>query len=313
MGVRALDLPEVRAELIDHYNNPLVIDWWAKRPTPPTMILQNPNGEELVVKPSGNDRRLKEITRLHKAELFFVTSRMTDLALAAAQSLPSFDLARHDLPSPTGFIIFEKPIATDRNDYGGHGEEVFIAGASWDLQSTRQFGDVLWFSFYIDAYLTFDGQVASGDLSEEEAERQKHLQPRYSYTMDAGHVLGMPMNDDSVLNSWGATILASWLLMRQPLADVTEVDPDRAARKRLARSGHEPRKVRLIELRRPKGSSESGEGARDYQHQWIVRGHWRQQWYPSLQVHRPVWIAPHVKGPDGAPLIGGEKVNVLKR
>jgi hypothetical protein len=39
-----------------------------------------------------------------------------------------------------------------------------------------------------------------------------------------------------------------------------------------------------------------------------VRGHWRQQWYPSIQDHRPVWIAPHRKGPEDAPMLGGEKV-----
>jgi hypothetical protein len=47
---------------------------------------------------------------------------------------------------------------------------------------------------------------------------------------------------------------------------------------------------------------------RDYQHQWVVRGHWRQQWYPSRNVHRPIWITPHIKGPEGAPLLGGERV-----
>jgi hypothetical protein len=69
----------------------------------------------------------------------------------------------------------------------------------------------------------------------------------------------------------------------------------------------------VIELRRPKTSSGPGDGDREYHHQWIVRGHWRQQWHPKRQVHRPVWIAPHIKGPEGAPLIGGEKVYALKR
>jgi hypothetical protein len=106
---------------------------------------------------------------------------------------------------------------------------------------------------------------------------------------------------------------AAWLLMQQPLAEIEDIEPDRATRKRLRRFGQEPAPVLLIGLRRPKSAADRGDGAREYQHQWIVRGHWRQQWYPKRQVHRPVWIAPHIKGPEGAPMIGGEKVNVWKR
>jgi hypothetical protein len=100
--------------------------------------------------------------------------------------------------------------------------------------------------------------------------------------------------------------------MQQTLAQTTEVHVDRAARKRLRRLGQEPTPVRVIELRRPAHSG-SGDGSREFHHQWIVRGHWRQQWYPAREVHRPVWIAPHIKGPEGAPLIGGEKVYAWKR
>lgn len=107
-------------------------------------------------------------------------------------------------------------------------------------------------------------------------------------------------------------MLSAWLLMQQSLARITEAEPDRAARKRLRRIGQEPKPVRVIELRRPAHSG-SGDGSREFHHQWIVRGHWRQQWYPARQVHRPVWIAPHIKGPEGAPLIGGEKVYAWKR
>ncbi|MFF5522570.1 hypothetical protein [Streptomyces coeruleorubidus] len=103
------------------------------------------------------------------------------------------------------------------------------------------------------------------------------------------------------------------VLMRQPLAEAEDIEPDRATRKRLRRLGHEPASVRLIGLRRPKPGPEKGDGSREYHYRWIVRGHWRQQWYPKRQVHRPVWIAPHVKGPEGASMMGGEKVNVWQR
>jgi hypothetical protein len=39
-----------------------------------------------------------------------------------------------------------------------------------------------------------------------------------------------------------------------------------------------------------------------YRNRWVVRGHHRAQWYPASQAHRVIWIAPYIKGPDGAPL-----------
>ena len=33
--------------------------------------------------------------------------------------------------------------------------------------------------------------------------------------------------------------------------------------------------------------------------------------HPKLNDHRPKWIAPYLKGPSDAPLIGGDKVTVV--
>jgi hypothetical protein len=266
--------------------------------------------------PTGDQRRRNEIQRLADAELYFVSAEMTQLAITAAESLLSFDLAEPDAPSPAGLIVFEKPIATDVNAKGGHGETVHITAASWNIAPAPRWGVALWFSFYIDLHLTLDCEVEEGRITRSEAARQKAGQPRFSYTMDAAHMIGrgIPVaNDDSVLNSWGRTILSAWLLMAQPLAETSTVTADRGSQKRVRRTGYEPAPVRLIALRRPQGSGGRGGGERGFRHQWIVRGHWRQQWYPRRQVYRPVWIAPHVKGPEGAPVIGGEKVNLLKR
>jgi hypothetical protein len=101
--------------------------------------------------------------------------------------------------------------------------------------------------------------------------------------------------------------------MAQTVVSVEDAQYDRAAKRRFQRQGCEPPRVRVITLRRLAGSAASHESDREYHHQWIVRGHWRQQWFPARQVHRPVWIAPHIKGPEGAPLLGGEKVYAWRR
>lgn len=116
------------------------------------------------------------------------------------------------------------------------------------------------------------------------------------------------------------TILATWLLMGQTLVRSEPMTAPRAARRRIERLDPvlDPT-VRYIDLRRARTEpsdqpdDESGKGAREYRHRWIVRGHWRNQYYPSRGDHRPIWIDPHFAGPEDKPLLGGERVNVLRR
>lgn len=46
--------------------------------------------------------------------------------------------------------------------------------------------------------------------------------------------------------------------------------------------------------------------------QWKVRGHYRNQWYPSLGEHRRLWIADHTAGPSDAPMRERQRVYVIR-
>ena len=52
------------------------------------------------------------------ADLYWVSAPMTALARHAAARLPARTLHAHDLPSQTGFMIFEAPLATYVNNEG---------------------------------------------------------------------------------------------------------------------------------------------------------------------------------------------------
>jgi hypothetical protein len=97
--------------------------------------------------------------------------------------------------------------------------------------------------------------------------------------------------------------------MQQTILVSNSVLAERHARKRLVRAGfpHEPL-IRVIELRRResvlKNRHEQSDNHEDMEWscQWIVRGHWRQQFYPTKHVNQPIWITPYVKGPEDKPL-----------
>lgn len=69
-----------------------------------------------------------------------------------------------------------------------------------------------------------------------------------------------------------------------------------------ARAKGYPATAKLITLRRP--TQQHVEGAQDIEWncQWHVRGHWRQQPYRSTGQVRPVFIEAYIKGPADKPL-----------
>jgi hypothetical protein len=88
------------------------------------------------------------------------------------------------------------------------------------------------------------------------------------------------------------------------------IPSDEALEKHLKGQEQEPNPVVYIELRRRKSSqitpaeSESAE----YSHRWLVRGHWRNQWYPTFGRHMPAYVTPYVKGPADKPLVVKQKI-----
>jgi hypothetical protein len=70
--------------------------------------------------------------------------------------------------------------------------------------------------------------------------------------------------------------------------------------------------VQVLTISPRAGLSESDGPQRTYEHRWLVRGHWRRQWYPSLGVHRLVWIAEHPSGPADRPLVQRDRVLVVR-
>lgn len=138
---------------------------------------------------------------------------------------------------------------------------------------------------------------------------------KYAEILEAGQV-------PSEFTNVTRLVHAFWLLLGQTVVEQREADVDRQTRKRAGRAGLPPR-VTVIELRRRESGRSEGESLVEWSHRWVTRGHWRWQHcsdkHPLAQEVAPgdwrcrLWIAPHVKGPAGKPLVVSEKVYALKR
>ncbi len=80
---------------------------------------------------------------------------------------------------------------------------------------------------------------------------------------------------------------------------------DRGERRRFERLTDEVKPdVHVVVLRSMRARPGSGDGERespDWSCRWMVRGHYRNQWYRREQRHRLIWVAPYVKGPEDKP------------
>jgi hypothetical protein len=99
-------------------------------------------------------------------------------------------------------------------------------------------------------------------------------------------------------------ILAMHAFMQQPFCEARREALSRPVRKREMALNKEIPEIQTILLRAAdRGAAQDHPESRDWQHQWIVRGHWRNQFFPSKQEHQPVWVKPYLKGPEGKPLL----------
>lgn len=112
-------------------------------------------------------------------------------------------------------------------------------------------------------------------------------------------------------------IAASFELLAQKIFVKRLERPPRSVRRRIQKqTGRKDIKdVAIIEMRvRENTSYTTGTAVeREYSNSWVVRGHWRNQWYPASGIHKAIWIDPHVKGPDDKPLKNVRKIFAVVR
>lgn len=329
--ITAPQLPAIRAELVQWLSTPGPDggpDAWSRGyDDPATVRAERANAGRWA-------------TALRAAELYYCATDMTRLAMAAGEALPAYRLHPEDLPSPQGLLVWAEAVTGSTR--GGAVTNAPIIAATW---SVRGNGVVVrtwarredWLAFMAEG----DPRAGIRDLTAAEVRALRIRQPQPITAMAESHMpfgkvpgwltspppegLSLYELEDHVrvsarLEQAERTLVVTWLLMGQTLATASDVEAARSSAKFIRRI--DPgllAATRYVQLRhRGYGpeTAEDGSGGpgRAYRHRWLVRGHWRNHYYPSRQDHRPIWINPHVKGPDGAPLLDPDKlVNILRR
>ncbi|MEU9505325.1 hypothetical protein AB0D32_03450 [Micromonospora sp. NPDC048170] len=144
--------------------------------------------------------------------------------------------------------------------------------------------------------------VAHPDIDEPDRDRETAPDGRYVIADATAHT-----------RVCAAIAYAFWRIQAQPISVAAPAPLDRPARRRAARARivHD---THVVMLRRTSAVIEpdGGPAKWHYRVRFVVRGHWRRLIDKHGQAQR-IWVRAHLKGPDDAPLLHGEKVAVLAR
>ncbi|MFE6868292.1 hypothetical protein ACFVFS_17220 [Kitasatospora sp. NPDC057692] len=290
--MRPSALPKTRDQVLRHLTDPA-------KPLMAAMGGHNEAGRQV------------EVSTLQTAELYWVAADMTALAVAAGSQLASARWASADRPAPSGLIVFDGGIG----NFPMNGVDVPIEAVTWGAHD----GDLS-----ISLWLTrarLDEETRQRGLYELVIDEIPPLIPIIGRPVPVGaEPVPFAALDPDLPTMVLQTIAATWLLMEQPtLIERRAEQPDKATVRAYGRRQQTAPGVTLIDLRRayvPDQRSESGTdvAGHRYRHRWVVQGHWRDQPYgPERAQRRKQWIPAHLKGPDGAPLLKTERVNVWRR
>lgn len=239
-----------------------------------------------------SERRL--LPSLRMAEPFWWSAEMCGLLAGTARTFPSHSrLDVSALPCIAGFFWFALPLEALRVPVAGtDGWEGPITALVWWL--CRDPSDDHHFVELVVVRRTKGHWAGIPSLSGDWAEGESLRDAAATYDNTAAATESLRY------------LAAAWGLLSQRILVSPSRGLERHAAKRVARTdwGHVPA-VRVVELRRKErlGEKQPVEAVeREWTCQWVVRGHWRQQFYPSKHSTQPIWITPYVKGPEDKPL-----------
>lgn len=235
-------------------------------------------------------------------ECYYWSPQMLEIVRSAAGSLPdSWALMKQHIPSVSGFFYFAKEI----NEH--------CKAMGWT--ALKQEGDAA--ALYVDntSMPDFNAVSLTSFLTNPEfprpipARTTMHLGESIKDWKMAAVYEANRLNAD--VNDVGGHVQSVRLFatmltfLQQRILVPSRWSVGRATRRRIAtyiREDEEP-SVNVIRLRNILRRPQETEGeAVVWNCRWIVRGHWRDQWYSSLGRHQPLFIDPYVKGPEDKPL-----------
>ncbi len=223
------------------------------------------------------------------ASLYWISSSFTTLAATAGLDLKEVSIAREELPSPHGLIIWEDPVGEIQRPHG----VAEVRAMSWTLVP-----EGVWVNVYIQGE---DADPEIVDIAAFRAESGYLVCPNIGTGIPFVGLGGVDDDFRAHPGNFLLTLIATWALMDQPgVAEQTVAQPDKKQQRAARRSGRSIPEVRVVNLRkRPSRPHVDSEAHRELKYRKFVPGHWKRQFYgPKRGLRKRIYISPYVARPD---------------
>lgn len=230
-------------------------------------------------------------------DLWFMQDDLAQLVGLAARQMPRHTLEKEHIPSSNGLCFFAWPFSGLRpmDD-----SPLDVSAVTWgEFRNGEVAGqDGLWL-------ISWSSFVENG---------KRVWAPTSSATWYFGKTQDFYDGKDRADETLANYVSAIWAIAVSPgVCENSTEHATRQMRRNGQRAGLPVPDIKIIRLRSSSHPTEAGRQAETkYLRRWIVSGHIRMQPYgPGRQLRRPTFIAPHVKGPEDAPLYLPEQVRVV--
>lgn len=261
---------------------------------------------------------------LQVAEVFAVTREMGAVVAVAGADLPEdYVVEHHHLYADHGLLYVEEPLSDQLNPEPIHmltwhhgtgttsrlvyGQSVLTAGVEINLWARDRHG----MPFPIGSDFLPYGLPPAG----------------WNPDTITDPLALLALQRQGNLSQVARFVLALQMLMRQELPSIGHHQMPRAEVRSMRRLGLPVTPCAVVDLRRrvyPQRDHEEVEGRRRMTVRTVVRGHWARYWVGPSHAEHPggteekvaiyLYRAPHIRGPEGAPLhVVQDRVHVVRR
>lgn len=267
---------------------------------------------------------------LERAVPFYMNSNFCRLVDHARRDIPNeLKFETSWLQAPNGFLWLEKSFEVPRLKEYNSDLKIYVPAIGWrdisgmptvykDQKISAPSG---WIQFccFVNVpsdynkfgcwsyFILRNGEILNDRVVQYESSQETH-DPECAYEQKDSRVIH-PLHEIR----WVYTAL---YLMAQRLTTIVHHKVNRAVRRRAEKHNQiSPPFLRVITLRRMEEARKK-EGATkdvDWQWQWEVRGHWRNQFYASEGIYKPKFIEAYIKGPPNKPFKSTTKLFVASR
>ena len=273
-----------------------LLDYWQQNTKESEFICEQLGDPALSI------RALQQImvNMFSQADTYYVSGEIADVLVGGVDTLPNTPLGDIRPSSPYGWAYFERPVLCP---FLGPSDEPWkIKAIVWGPSSSWRSDKGLNIGIFVQNPWSVHFQCSGMTAVSWEA----GWDSPWAVTEGAD-----PEYRD--LSNWISKLVFSFFaFIRQECVSIQAAPASRPIRRHLPKTFNAEPVIRIIQLRRRGPAINGGETqSRDYSCRWLVRGHWRNQFYPSSKSHRPRFIPAYVKGPDDKPLKQPAKVSLF--